>query len=76
MTKFAAYLVRNHASAGVSSSCQQSFCRSVQVASGRAAELRTTIAPYFLRREKGSVQRIRAGWVCTFTSGSINMAAA
>ena len=31
------------------------------MARGRAAQLRDTIAPHFLRREKGSVQQTRPG---------------
>lgn len=35
--------------------------REREVARGRAAQLRDTIAPHFLRREKGSVQQTRPG---------------
>eukprot|EP00208_Stichococcus_sp_RCC1054_P008990 CAMPEP_0206151388 /NCGR_PEP_ID=MMETSP1473-20131121/38795_1 /ASSEMBLY_ACC=CAM_ASM_001109 /TAXON_ID=1461547 /ORGANISM="Stichococcus sp, Strain RCC1054" /LENGTH=1241 /DNA_ID=CAMNT_0053548933 /DNA_START=394 /DNA_END=4120 /DNA_ORIENTATION=+ len=37
--------------------------RDREIARGRAAQLRDTIAPHFLRREKGSVQQLRPGEV-------------
>jgi hypothetical protein len=53
----------------VTDSCK--LCIFAQVAAGRAAELRATIAPFFLRREKGSVQRVRARCGLGFRVGPI-----